>query len=122
VYISRDEDTVQVTLLDGSYLKDENDSWITLSKKADVITIKKERDAIDYQIRGDPNLHGDIFKQPLDSTKIEKETNSIEQPKNTEQRTTVVTKIPGAASEDTIDMEAVFENFVKKILSVFSSI
>jgi hypothetical protein len=115
VFIRQGGDNVQVTLLDGSYLKYNNDSWITLSEKAASITVNKEKDAADYRIQGDPTLKGDVFQQPVDSNKIEKPTSSNEHQKPIEPRETRI--IP----EKSTDIATFFEDLAKSILSIFTS-
>jgi hypothetical protein len=119
VYIRQRGDDVQVTLLGGSYLKYQNDPWITLSKKADSITANREKGSTDYRIQGEPDLRGDIFQQPVDSNKIEKRTNSNEQQKNIEQQKPMEKNGTNAVSEESSDMMLV--KLGKIVLSIFAS-
>jgi hypothetical protein len=119
VYIRQRGDNVQVTLLGGSYLKYQNDPWVTLSKKADSLTANREKGSTDYRIQGEPDLRGDIFQQPVDSNKIEKRTNSNEQQKNTEQQNPMVKSDTNAVSEESSDM--ILVKLGKIVLSIFAS-
>jgi hypothetical protein len=116
VYLRQSGDTVQVTLLGGSYLKYNNYPWITLSQKADFITVNKENDSADYRIRGDPDLKGDIFQQPVDGNKIEKLTRSNEQQKS------VVPRETQTISENSTAITTFIENLVKSLMSIFPPI
>ena len=114
VFIRQGADDAEVTLLGGSYLKYQNDPWITLSEKTDSVTANKGNDSIDYRIQGEPDLKGDIFQQLIDSNKIEKRAGS-----NAQQKPLVTTET--AVSEDTNDLTSFLENLAKSILSVFTS-
>ena len=116
VYIRKRGEDAQVTLLGGSVLKYQNDSWITLSKIAASITIYRENGSTDYRIRGEPDLQGNIFQQPVDSNMIERRTSSEIQPIKND-----ITSEIHTASEDTSDMTAFLEKLVKGILSIFTS-
>jgi hypothetical protein len=119
VYIRKHGDNVQVTLLGGTYLKYQNVPWIALSKKADSMTVNREKDLTDYRIQGEPDLQGDIFQQPVDSNKIEKRTNSNKQQKNTEQQNPMVKSDTNAVSEESSDM--ILVKLGKIVLSIFAS-
>ena len=112
VFIRQRGDNVQVTLLGGSYLKYQNDPWISLSKKADFLTANREKGTTDYRIQGEPDLRGDIFQQPVDSNKIEKRTNSNEQQKP------MVKSDINAVSEETSEM--ILVKLGKIVLSIFT--
>jgi hypothetical protein len=70
VFIRQHGDNQQVTLFGGSSLNRQNDSWVILSEKADFVTINKMSDSMDYRIRSGPDLRGEIFHQPLQTSKI----------------------------------------------------
>jgi hypothetical protein len=124
VFIRQRGNNVQVTLLGGSYLKYQNDPWITLSKKADSLTVNRENGSTDYKIQGEPDLQGDIFQQRVDSNKIEKRTSSNEQQKNTEQQKPMGKSDTNVASEEPSDMIAFLvnlgKNLAKSVLSIFT--
>jgi hypothetical protein len=119
VFIRQRGNNVQVTLLGGSYLKYQNDPWITLSKKADSLTANREKGSTDYRIQGEPDLQGDIFQQPVDSNKIEKRTSSNEQQKSDEQQKPMVKSDTNVVSEETSDM--ILVKLGKIVLSIFAS-
>lgn len=113
-YIRQRGNDVQVTLLGGSFLKHQNDPWVLLTKRADSITIDKSNGSTDYQIQGETNILGDIFQQPLDSSKIEKRVHSSEQQKPR------VTNDTNTVSEESGKMKEFLVTLVKNILSFFS--
>jgi len=80
-FIRQQGDTIEITLLAGSYLDYQKERWISLSKKADYVTVKKEKESIDYQIQGDPDLRGELYNGEVDPAKIQIATES-KNPKN----------------------------------------
>ncbi len=113
-FIRQGADNAEVTLLGGSYLKYQNNPWITLSKKTDSVSANKGNASLDYRIQGEPDLQGDIFQQHVDSSKIEKRAGSIAQQKPPETRETP------SVSGDSNDVATFFVNLAKRILSVFT--
>ncbi|MFZ0005597.1 MAG: hypothetical protein WAK45_06910 [Methanoregula sp.] len=61
VFIRKGGDTEEITLLNGSYLDDQNDRIISLSKNVDILTLSKVGDQIDYRISGNENVGGSLF-------------------------------------------------------------
>jgi hypothetical protein len=120
VYIRQRGVNVQVTLLDGSYLKYQNDPWVALSKKSDSITAYREKGSTDYRIQGESDLRGDIFQQPFDSNKIKKRPNTNEQQKSNEQQKPMVKSDINVGSEESSDMIAFLVKLAESVLSVFT--
>jgi len=85
VYIRMQGNDMQCTLIDGSFLNYQNNPWVSLTKKADSITINRENGSTDYRIRGEPDLQGEIFRQQVDNNKIEKNISDNELPKPVEE-------------------------------------
>jgi hypothetical protein len=69
-FIRRDGANMQVTLLGGSYLKYQNESWIILSKKADLVTANSVSGSTGYRIQGESDIHGDIFQKYVNNDNI----------------------------------------------------
>ena len=82
VFVRQKGEIAEITLLDGSFLKYQNIPWISMTKKADFVTVKKEGDIVDYRIQADPDLRGELFDGQIDPVKIQKVTAAKEQ-KNT---------------------------------------
>jgi hypothetical protein len=114
VFIRKQGSNYEFTLLQGSFLKDGNDSWITLSKKTDSATAERENGITDYRIQGEADLQGEIFQKPVDITRIEQSTRHNKQEKNIEQSVTIT--VP----EETLDMKTVLGNLAKRIFSIFA--
>ncbi len=70
-FVRQKGENMEVTLLDGSYLKYQDTPWISMSKKADYVTVKKDGDIINYRIQGDPDLRGELFNKQIDPVKIQ---------------------------------------------------
>jgi hypothetical protein len=49
-FVRRCNDTWEITLLHGSFFGYQNEQWVSLSKKADYVTMKKTGNSIDYLI------------------------------------------------------------------------
>ncbi len=88
VYIRMQGNDMQCTLIEGSFLNYQNNPWVSLTKKADSITINRENGSTDYRIQGEPDLQGEIFRQQVDNNKIEKNTSDNELPKPVEENGT----------------------------------
>jgi hypothetical protein len=117
-FIRQRGDTVEITLLTGSYLDFQNERWVSLTKKADYVTVKKEKESVDYQIQGDPNLRGELFHSSVDPAKIQAAPIS-------DQKSSVITGInsviPGTNPGDTFDLVSFVKKIGKKVISFLNS-
>jgi hypothetical protein len=115
-FIRQRGDTVEITLLAGSYLDFQNERWVSLTKKADYVTVKKEKESVDYQIQGDTNLRGELFHGAVDPAKIQAAPIS-------DQKNSVITGmnsvIPGTNPGDTSDLVSFVKKIGKKVISYF---
>ena len=115
VFIRQSGDSSEITLLDGTFLNYETTSWISVSKKADYVTVLKKGNIIDYKIQGDPDISGTIFTDPVKPDKIQKSASINEQPNP------IATKdFPQLVSGNLFDPISWIKNFAKKIFSFFN--
>jgi hypothetical protein len=115
VFIRQSGDSSEITLLDGTFLNYETTPWISMSKKADYVTVTKNGNIIDYKIQGDPGISGTIFSDPVTPDKIQ-ESASI----NEQQKPVAIKSFPELLSGDLFDPISWIKNFAKKIFSFFN--
>ncbi len=106
IFVRQYGEIIEVTLLDGSFLKYQDIPWIDMSEKADYIAVKKDGNTMDYRIQASPDLRGVLFNGPIDPAKIQNGTMARQQ-----KDTAVTESSTGIYSEDSFD----FVSFVKKI-------
>jgi hypothetical protein len=109
---------VEITLLAGSYLDFQNERWVSLTKKADYVTVKKEKESMDYQIQGDTNLRGELFHGAVDPAKIQAAL--IRDQKNSV-TAGINSVIPGTSSGNSFDLVSYIKTIGKKVISFFNS-
>jgi hypothetical protein len=69
VFVRQYSDKMEITLLEGSYLDYQNEHWVTLSKKADYLTIKTGGNYPEYHISKNEEIRGLLFQN---TTNMEK--------------------------------------------------
>ena len=115
-FIRQCGDTVEITLLKASYLDYGRERWVYLSKKAESITIKKERESIDNRIVGESDLHSELFQKRVNSEKIQTtSTTIVDQKNNLSTESNIVTK-PGK----TFDLISFLKKIVNQVISFFN--
>jgi hypothetical protein len=114
-FIRQREDTLEVTLLDGSFLKHQDTFWINTSKKADYITVRKDDIIIEYRVQADQDLRGELFYTQIDPLEIQNST-ALREKKNT-----IAGSSSGTFSGNTTDIIALIKMIAKKVISFFNS-
>ena len=61
-FIRKNGQTLEFTLLNGSYLHYQNEPWVALSGKADFFSLTKTGNSLDYRISGNEEPHGSLFQ------------------------------------------------------------
>jgi hypothetical protein len=74
VFIRKNEDILEFTLLGGSYIDDRKDRWINLLNKVGVASGKKEQNNINYTILSESITDGEVFKRQIDPEKVRSST------------------------------------------------
>jgi hypothetical protein len=115
-FVRQKGENTEVTLLDGSFLKYQDTPWITLSKKADYITVKKDGNGMDYRIQADPDLRGELFNGQIDPQKIQNRTAVREQ-----KYSAIAGSSSGLSSGETFNLTAFFKKIAKQVISFFNS-
>jgi hypothetical protein len=116
VFIRQNGDSSEITLLDGTFLNYETSPLISVSEKADYVTVMKKGNIIDYKIQGDPDIRGTIFTDPVKPDKIQ-ESASI----NEQQKPITINSFPELVPGDLFDPISWIKNFAKKIFSFFNA-
>ena len=116
VFIRQRGDSREITLFDGTFLNYETTPWISMSKKADYVTVMKKGNIIDYKIQGAPDIGGTIFTDPVKPDKIQ-ESASV----NERQKPVAVKSFPELVSGDLLDPISWIKDFAKKIFSFLNS-
>jgi hypothetical protein len=113
-FIRNRGDAVEITLLAGSYLDYQNERLISLSKKSDYVTVKKEKESINYSIQGDPDLRGELFHEAVDPGKIQVATRSKDQ-----KNSAITGSNSGISSGDTFNIGSFVKKIAKQVISYF---
>jgi hypothetical protein len=114
-FIRQRGENTEVTLLDGSYLKYQDTPWISMSKNADYVTVKKDGGIVDYRIQADPDLRGELFNGPIDPVKIQNPTAAIEQ-----KNIAITGSYAGMNTGNTFDLMSLVKTIGKKVISFFN--
>ncbi|HNX18479.1 MAG TPA: hypothetical protein PKM50_09175, partial [Methanoregula sp.] len=128
VFVRKNTNNLQFTLLGGSYIDSQGDRLVNLAKKVDVVTGKKEENAIDYKILSDSITGGEVFHTQVDPEKIR-----VFNPDGAQMNNEVTAEVTGTVNdtgdnshespENLIDIIVVFMNdILKKGLSLLPGI
>ena len=114
-FVRQNGENTEATLLDGSYLKYQNTPLITMSKKADYITVKKDGNIMDYRIQADPDLRGELFNGQIDPLKIQNRTAVREQ-----KYSAIAQSNTGTTSREPFDLTEFLKKIAKQVISFFN--
>jgi hypothetical protein len=114
-FVRQKGEIAEITLLDGSFLKYQDTPWISMSKKADFVTVKKEGDIVNYQIQAAPDLRGELFNTQIDPVKIQKVTAA-----KVKINTAITESSSGTDSGEPFNLVSFLKKITKQVISYFN--